>query len=96
MIKVVAKKFIKKDKITEALKRAKELVELTVAKDEGCIKYEVYQDLKDKSIFTIIEEWEDMDKLNKHMKKEHFKRIVPVIEEFTAKKGDTNIYTKIL
>jgi len=95
MIKVVAKNFIKKDKIEEVLEHIKELVASTV-KEEGCIKYEIYQDEKDKSILTMIEEWESKEALNKHMSSEHFKRIVPIIGEFAEKAGEINLYNKVI
>ncbi len=95
MIKVVAKNFIKKDKIEEVLEHIKELVAITV-KEEGCIKYEIYQDEKDKSILTMIEEWESKEALNNHMASEHFKRIVPIIGAFAEKAGEINLYKKVI
>jgi quinol monooxygenase YgiN len=95
MIKIVAKNFIKEDKIDEVLEHMKELVSITV-KEEGCIAYELYQDEKDKSILTMIEEWESKEALNKHISSEHFKRIVPIIGEFAEKAGETNLYKKII
>ena len=95
MIKIVAKNYIKEDKIDEVLEHMKELVAITV-KEEGCISYEMYQDEKDKSILTMIEEWESKEALNKHMSSEHFKRIVPIIGEFAEKAGETNLYKKII
>ena len=95
MIKVVAKNFIKEDKIEEVLEHIKELVAITV-KEEGCIKYEIYQDEKDKSILTMIEELESKEALNKHMSAEHFKRIVPIIGGFAEKAGEINLYKKVI
>ncbi|MCR3761461.1 putative quinol monooxygenase [Clostridium felsineum] len=94
MVKVVAKNFIKEEKIEDFLKISKELVELTVTQDKGCIKYEMYQDLNDKTILTMIEEWESMEFLQKHMQSKHFKRLVPMMGEYSKKQGETNIYTK--
>lgn len=79
MIKVIAKRNVKQDNIEELLKLAKELAEITV-KEEGCIKYEMYQDENDETILTMIEEWESRGSLNKHMDSEHFKRIFPMME----------------
>lgn len=95
MLKVVAKSFYKEDKIEEILELAKELVAATV-KEEGCIKYEMYQDEKDKSILTMMEEWEDKQALEKHMKSEHFQRIVPLIGQYATKPGEINIYKKVI
>lgn len=95
MIRVVAKNFIKKDKVEEVLKIVKELVSETV-KEEGCVKYELYQDVNESSILTMIEEWENKDVLMKHMNSEHFKRIVPMIGELSEKPGDMNVYHKVI
>ncbi len=95
MIKVVAKHFIKEDERENFLKIAKELIAITV-KEEGCIKYELYQDEKDESILTIIEEWENKEALNNHMASEHFKRIVPIMGKCIEKAGEINLYEKVI
>lgn len=95
MIKVVAKHFVKEDKIDDVLYIAKELVAATV-KEEGCIKYEMYQDEKDKSILTMIEEWESKEDLDKHMASEHFQRLVPLMGKCMEKSGEINIYKKVI
>lgn len=95
MIKVVAKNSVDEDKIEEYLKLCKELVEET-RKEEGCIKYEMYQDEKDPTILTIIEEWESKEALDKHMISEHFTRIVPMLGKFRTKKSDVNVYKKLI
>lgn len=67
MIKIVAKNFVKKENIDEVIKLSKELVDETI-KEEGCISYEMYQDVNDNSILTMIETWENRDVLAKHSK----------------------------
>lgn len=95
MIKVVAKNFAKEDKIKEVTELCKELVEET-RKEEGCIKYEVFQDVNEPNVLTMIEEWDSVEALNKHMKSEHFTRIIPEFGELMDKDGDINVYTKII
>jgi quinol monooxygenase YgiN len=95
MIKLVVKKFIKEDKVDEAINLYRELVEAT-SKEEGCIKYELYQDEKDPAILAIIEEWESKEALAKHTASEHFTRIVPMIAELTAKDSEMNTYKKLI
>lgn len=94
MVKVLAKSFAKSDKIEEILGLIKELVEETV-KEEGCIKYEMYQDKKDPRIMIMIEEWESEEALNKHMASEHFKRIVPEMNAMREKASEMNICKKV-
>lgn len=95
MIKVVAKKLVNEGKVEEVIKLYEELVKET-RKEEGCIKYELYQDEKDPRVLAVIEEWESRDALEKHMNSEHFVRIVPMIGELAEKKKDMNIYNKLI
>lgn len=94
MIKVVAKSYAKDDMINRILELSKEMVEKTV-KEEGCIKYELFQDVKNPKTLIIIEEWEDEEALSKHMASEHFKRIVPQLNVLREKASDVNICKKL-
>lgn len=95
MIKVVAKKLVNEGKLEVVISLYEQLVQAT-RKEEGCIKYELYQDEKEPRILAVIEEWESKEALAIHMKSEHFTRIVPMIGEHTEKKADINIYNKIV
>ena len=95
MIKIVARHFIKEDKISYFIALAKKLVEETNKNDKGCIKYELFQDTKNPKILTIIEEWENKDLLDKHMAAKHFLEIVPALGEFAEQQGEINIYQKV-
>lgn len=94
MIKVVAKKHVNDGKFQEVINLYEELVQAS-RKEEGCIKYELYQDVTDASVVAVIEEWADKNALDKHMNSEHFTRIVPMIGKLTVK-IDMNVYNKIL
>jgi len=95
MIKVVAKGYAQEDKVNEIIEMCKELVELT-RKEDGCISYELYQDINDSTILTFVEEWESKEALDKHMKTEHFTRIVPIKNKLMAKPTEINIYNKAI
>lgn len=92
MIKVVAKNYIKADKVEEYITLARQLVKDTNDKDAGCIRYELFQDTSNPQTLTIIEEWEDMKALNEHMEAKHFKEIVPLFDELSQKPGEVNLY----
>jgi pentatricopeptide repeat protein len=94
MIKVVAKSYVKNEKLSKALELTKEMVEKTV-KEEGCIRYELFQDIKDPNVMIFIEEWENEEALNKHMVSEHFKRIIPQLNEQREKASEVNICKKL-
>lgn len=94
MIKIVAKNYIKADKVQEIIALAKKLVQETIQKDKGCIRYELFQDLSNPQILTFIEEWENKEALDRHMSK-HFKEIVPYVAECSEKTGETSLYQKL-
>jgi len=94
MIKVVAKSFAKPDKLDKILELSAEMVEKTV-KEEGCIKYELFQDIKAPEVLVIIEEWESEEALSRHMASEHFRRIVPQLNELREKASEVNILKKL-
>jgi quinol monooxygenase YgiN len=94
MIKVVAKSYAKEDKVDRIIELSREMVEKTV-KEDGCIKYELFQDIKDLRVFIIIEEWESEEALNKHIASEHFKRIIPQLNELREKPSEMNMLKKL-
>jgi quinol monooxygenase YgiN len=95
MIKVIAKNFFKEEKLDEVIDIAKQLVEKT-RHESGNISYEVFQDIKDKSILTFVEEWQDEVSLNSHINSPHFKTLIPKISEFSIKESDMNVYNKLI
>lgn len=95
MLKVVSKHYVKGDKVEAFIELAKQMAEATV-KEDGCIKYELFQDTEDPKVLTFIEAWEDNAALEKHKAAEHFVRIVPVLRSYDEKPGDLNRYIKLL
>lgn len=95
MIKVVAKNYIKEDKVEEFLELAKFLIEETNSKDAGCIEYNVFKDSKDSSVYTFIEAWESYEDLTSHMKAKHFVEMAPKLGEMSSKPGEINMYNEI-
>lgn len=92
MIKVVAKSIVKDDKIEEFKSYAEELASET-RKEEGCISYQLFQDVNNSKILTFIEEWESLDSLQNHMKTKHFVEIVPKLDVMKEKdSSELNIY----
>lgn len=96
MLKIVAKNYVKKDNINDFISLVTKLVQETNQNDEGCIHYELFQDINDSSILTIIEEWESKEALAKHMAAKHFQEIVPMLAAFTEKPSENNLYQKLV
>ena len=95
MVKIVAKNYIQEGKFDEVVALYKELVEKTRV-EEGCIKYELFQDLNDARTVTMIEEWDSMEALAAHEKSEHFTRILPLLKVLMAGDTDFRIYNRII
>ena len=96
MIKIVAKNYVKADKVDDFIALVTKLVQETNKNDEGCIHYELFQDIKDPSILTIIEEWESKEDLKNHMAAKHFLEIVPMLGALTEKPSENNFYQKLV
>ena len=51
--------------------------------------------MNDSEVVTMIEEWKDMVAFDNHKASEHFKRIVPSLNEFYEREGEINVYREI-
>lgn len=81
MIRVVCKAKLKPGvNVEEYLILARKVVTET-RKEKGCIMYTLHEDVKDPSIITTIEEWEDEEVINQHNKSEHCMKIVPELRK---------------
>lgn len=95
MIKVIAKLTIKEDKIETFKSGIPELVSET-RKEDGCLSYQLFQDIKNKKILTFVEEWESMEALQKHMKSKHFQETMPKIAELQEKEMELSVCTLVI
>ncbi|MBF4692859.1 putative quinol monooxygenase [Fusibacter ferrireducens] len=95
MIKVVARSVAIQGKEDEIIALSKELV-LESRKEVGCIRYEMYQDQKNASVFTMIETWQDEETFQKHKETPHVKRIVPQLNALRVEKAVVDVYTLVI
>lgn len=95
MVKVVAKAEIK-DGQTEAYQRLAAELARETRKEQGCISYELFQDINNQNIFSFIEAWENQDALDMHMKSAHFQKIVPEMVLLREKPSEINVYRLVL
>lgn len=80
MLKVIAQDFIKPDSIDQVMPLYRELVAKTKS-EPLCLAYDLFIDQKDPGHFVFIEEWPDRDALDAHCATEHFRRLVPLIDQ---------------
>ena len=81
MIKVIARSIIKENSLPEALVLYQLLVKETV-KEQGCISYELFQELDNPNNLTLIEEWKDIEALKRHTETSHFITLVQQLAQF--------------
>lgn len=65
------------------IEAATELIELSL-RDKGCVDYDLYASTTEDDRYLIYETWETEEDLKKHMESDHFKRIVPRLEELAT------------
>ncbi len=94
-IRVVAKNYVKPEKVQEFMDLCKNLVEATL-KEEGCIEYGLYQELGNSGILTFLEEWKDEKSLDEHLNSNHFRKIFPLFSEYLEKETEVNVYRRTL
>ncbi len=94
MITVTAKCNLLQGTKEEYKNRVLELISET-RKEDGCIEYSLYEDVNSQDSICFIEKWESQEALDKHMKSQHFTRIVPMLRELQSEDSVVNIYREI-
>lgn len=64
-------------------------------KEEGCLKYKLFENLQDLSQFTIIGAWENEDAFDDHLQSEHYKKADADIQADLVKTTDIKRYKYI-
>lgn len=90
MITIVAQNVFKDNSLEIVMPMLEELIEES-RKEDGCIKYDLYQDTKNPSMLTFIEEWRDLEAIDAHNQTDHFTRIVPLLGNH-ALESTVNLY----
>lgn len=76
-VSMIAETSEKAEKLVEA---ATELVSFSL-RDKGCISYDLYQSKTNDDRYMIIETWQSREDLKAHSESDHFRRLVPRLEE---------------
>ena len=84
MLKVIAEDFIRPEAIEIVTPLYRELIEAT-KREPLCIACDLYIDEKDPGHFIFIEEWPDRAALDAHCASEHFRRLIPLIDQHKRK-----------
>ena len=90
-LKVVARIKARPDKVGEVRKLLCGLVEPT-RKEFGCISYELFQNIKDPTDFTFVEEWESDAAFESHAASDHIRAMGPKLRPTVTKAPDVRTY----
>ncbi len=86
---MIVKFNVKKDKIDYVKAELLKILEPT-RKEQGCLLYDLHQDIEDSSIFMFYEIWETVDAWKAHDSKKHIqdflKAIDGAVDKITANK----------
>lgn len=93
MITIVAKNIVKDGKAELYKAIARELIEES-RKEDGCISYDLHQDINNKNVLTFIEQWRDKDAIALHNKSAHYNKVVPKLGEL-REDSEINLYATI-
>ena len=63
--------------------------------EKGCVRYEVLQDMKERNIFVLVEEWASVDDLDAHNQTPHFHEAVTKARPLLAKPLEVGRYATI-
>ena len=94
MIYVFAKFTLKEDAKEAFMALASEMVTLTV-KEEGCIQYELCQDINNSCIMVMNEIWTSTETLAAHSASDHFTRIIPQMDAMFNTPTEVTIFRKV-
>jgi quinol monooxygenase YgiN len=92
MIIVTAMMYVKPGNKDAFILEAKDLISAT-RQEEGCISYNLLASTEDDDVLVMLERWEDMDSLDKHMETRHFKQFGATIKHLLAKEIDIKSYS---
>ncbi len=92
-IRVIALFKAKPNRIENLKNFLKKFIEPT-RQEKGCIQYELHQNPADPTDFSFIEEWENNETLDAHLKSPHIQAALPVIGDYLTLPPDIRRYIK--
>lgn len=64
-------------------------------KEDGCLKYKLFQNMADQCQFTLIGAWENEDAFEDHLQSDHFRKVDTDIKNDLVKNTDVKRYKYI-
>jgi quinol monooxygenase YgiN len=63
--------------------------------EKGCLAYDFYRDLEKPCHYTLIERWEGLEPLHKHLESEHIKQFQALLAEIGTTPRTADLYAPI-
>jgi quinol monooxygenase YgiN len=79
------------EKRTEMMQTLLSMIE-PAGKESGCLSYDVFCDMEDNHVFSLIEEWETHEDLDRHIRSERFSVLLGT-KSLLTKPLEMNIHT---
>lgn len=95
MLKIIAKLTLKEGKVDEFNTAASTVISET-RKEAGNISYQLFQDVNNSKVFTFVEEWQDQEAIQLHMKAAHFQAFSAQAKPLLEKDMEVNIYRLVI
>jgi len=93
-LRVVARLYAKPGKENELRSLLIGLIEPT-HKEQGCISYEMLENIEDPTEFTFVEEWTDLSRLVAHLETDHIQNALSKFPDLLASDLDVRKYHKV-
>jgi quinol monooxygenase YgiN len=93
-VRVVARVNVRPEKLDEALGAFERLVAASRA-EEGCVSYELLQNVEDQHDLTFVEEWASKAILDSHFQTPHFQAIAARVDELLTAPPEIKIYNLV-
>ncbi len=84
-VTVIAKLVAKKEAVETVKAEVLKMVEPTRL-EPGCIEYRLHQDNENPAIFLFYENWENLTRLEQHLKSTHFNSYVAAVADLLSEK----------
>jgi quinol monooxygenase YgiN len=79
MIIVTLRMTVRPDKRRDFMESIRGMLEPTRV-ERGCISYRLYEDIENKNIFTLVEEWKTRDDLEKHVRTNNYRMFLGLMD----------------
>ena len=76
MVSVIVEEKVKEGQLAAYVDYMSEMIELT-RQEDGCIAYGMHEAADGSGAVVMIEAWESMEALDRHMASEHFQKFIP-------------------